>query len=122
MVELRRKSGPPLSSSSGSNGSPSKLARPVSRSSLPPATPRGSRALSTINDTVQTQQRKFVSVGAAFKASLTLLVATLRETRPWFLRCIAPNRKQQATYFDRPVVAVQLKCEIFFGEVFFMLG
>lgn len=55
----------------------------------------------------QKQQRK--TVGSQFRESLTLLITTLHNTTPHYVRCIKPNEDKAAFKWDAPKIVQQLR-------------
>ncbi|XP_058836373.1 unconventional myosin-Va isoform X2 [Topomyia yanbarensis] len=55
----------------------------------------------------QKQQRK--TVGSQFRESLTLLITTLHNTTPHYVRCIKPNEDKAAFKWEAPKIVQQLR-------------
>ncbi|XP_055531735.1 unconventional myosin-Va isoform X2 [Wyeomyia smithii] len=55
----------------------------------------------------QKQQRK--TVGSQFRDSLTLLITTLHNTTPHYVRCIKPNEDKAAFKWEAPKIVQQLR-------------
>ncbi|XP_055602318.1 unconventional myosin-Va isoform X2 [Uranotaenia lowii] len=55
----------------------------------------------------QKQQRK--TVGSQFRESLTLLITTLHNTTPHYVRCIKPNEEKAAFKWEAPKIVQQLR-------------
>ncbi|XP_039433322.1 unconventional myosin-Va isoform X2 [Culex pipiens pallens] len=55
----------------------------------------------------QKQQRK--TVGSQFRESLTLLITTLHNTTPHYVRCIKPNEDKAAFKWEPPKIVQQLR-------------
>lgn len=55
----------------------------------------------------QKQQRK--TVGSQFRESLTLLITTLHNTTPHYVRCIKPNDDKAAFQWEAPKIVQQLR-------------
>ncbi|XP_065086171.1 unconventional myosin-Vb isoform X2 [Ochlerotatus camptorhynchus] len=55
----------------------------------------------------QKQQRK--TVGSQFRESLTLLITTLHNTTPHYVRCIKPNEDKAAFRWEAPKIVQQLR-------------
>jgi len=56
------------------------------------------------------RSRGFKSVTSVFSKALNLLMANLKATEPYFVRCVNPNKKKTGTFFKRQVVEDQLRC------------
>jgi len=56
------------------------------------------------------RSRGFKSVTSVFKKALNLLMANLKATEPYFVRCVNPNKKKTGSFFKRSVVEDQLRC------------
>eukprot|EP00497_Spongosphaera_streptacantha_P001930 TRINITY_DN24_c0_g1_i1.p1 TRINITY_DN24_c0_g1~~TRINITY_DN24_c0_g1_i1.p1 ORF type:complete len:435 (+),score=124.95 TRINITY_DN24_c0_g1_i1:146-1450(+) len=54
--------------------------------------------------------RGFTSVTSVFHKGITTLMKNLRETEPYFVRCVNPNRVKSASEWDEPHVEKQLRC------------
>eukprot|EP01083_Nonionella_stella_P145898 458181_1 len=50
------------------------------------------------------------SIGSQFKSQLDVLMETLYQTTPFFVRCINPNGRKSPTHFDSEYVLSQLRC------------
>eukprot|EP00057_Strongylocentrotus_purpuratus_P025453 XP_011679927.1 PREDICTED: myosin-VIIa [Strongylocentrotus purpuratus] len=54
-------------------------------------------------------RKKSPTLGAQFKKSLDLLMTTLGQCQPFFVRCIKPNEHKQPNDFERELVVRQLR-------------
>jgi len=54
-------------------------------------------------------RKKSPTLGAQFKKSLDMLMKTLNECNPFFVRCVKPNEQKQPNTFDRSLCCRQLR-------------
>jgi myosin heavy subunit len=56
------------------------------------------------------ESKKRSTVTSDFKSQLHSLMISVRASDPHFVRCLKPNPKKQADYFDRDMATEQLRC------------
>lgn len=61
-------------------------------------------------DVKRDQMRAFFSMGSIFSDQLSALMAVLKKTSPYFVRCIKPNGEKKPKYFIPDFVRLQLRC------------
>ena len=54
-------------------------------------------------------KKKIVTLASQFKKSLDLLMATLGQCNPFFVRCVKPNEFKKPKIFDRELCCRQLR-------------
>jgi myosin heavy subunit len=68
------------------------------------------QANGTVVDAKRSAKRAFLSTGTVFIEQLNSLMATLKATAPYFVRCIKPNPNKAAKQFEGEYVRPQLRC------------
>jgi len=56
------------------------------------------------------KKRGFTSLTTVFSKQLNSLMKNLRETEPYFIRCVNPNKEKSGKFFSRDVIRDQLRC------------
>jgi len=64
----------------------------------------------TLADSKRSSKRAFLSTGTVFIEQLNSLMATLKATAPYFVRCIKPNSNKAPKDFQGEYVRPQLRC------------
>jgi myosin-6 len=68
------------------------------------------QANGTLMDSKRSAKRAFLSTGTVFIEQLNSLMATLKQTAPYFVRCIKPNATKAPKDFQGEYVRPQLRC------------
>eukprot|EP00456_Euglypha_rotunda_P059034 TRINITY_DN491_c0_g1_i6.p1 TRINITY_DN491_c0_g1~~TRINITY_DN491_c0_g1_i6.p1 ORF type:complete len:1622 (+),score=360.31 TRINITY_DN491_c0_g1_i6:67-4932(+) len=68
------------------------------------------RADGKLEDAKRSSKRAFLSTGTVFAEQLDSLMKTLKQTAPYFVRCVKPNPKKAPKDFEGEYVRPQLRC------------
>jgi len=68
------------------------------------------QANGTLEDGKRSAKRAFRSTGTVFSEQLDSLMRTLKQTAPYFVRCIKPNSQKKPKDFEGEYVRPQLRC------------